>query len=88
MERGASTAFAQTACGDRVKFTTQLEKNYNERRSGLGLTSNGGVIELFTAESGSWTILITMPGGVTCIIGSGEGWEAQRQLPALLGEVS
>ncbi len=39
---GVAPAFAQTACGDRVKFTTQLEKNYNERRSGLGLTSNGG----------------------------------------------
>ncbi len=47
-----------------------------------------GVIELFTAESGSWTILITMPGGVTCMMGSGEGWEDQRKLPALLGEVS
>ena len=85
---GVAPAFAQTACGDRVKFTTQLEKNYNERRSGLGLTSNGGVIELFTAESGSWTILITMPGSVTCVFGSGEDWEHQRKLPALSGEVS
>ena len=85
---GVAPAFAQSFCGDRVKVTAKLEKNYNERRSGLGLGSNGGVIELFTAESGSWTILITMPGSVTCVLGSGEGWEHQRKLPALLGEVS
>ncbi len=85
---GVAPAFAQTLCGDRVKLTAQLEKKYNERRSGLGLVSNGGMIELFTAESGSWTILITMPGAATCVLGSGDGWEHQRKLPALLGEVS
>ena len=85
---GVAPALGQTVCGDRVKLIAQLEKSYNESRSGLGLASNGHVVELYTAVSGSWTILITMPGAATCVLGSGDGWEHQRKLPARLGEVS
>ncbi len=86
---GVAPALGQTVCADRVKLIAQLEKSYDESRSGLGLASNGHVVELYTADSGSWTILITMPGAAaTCVWGSGDGWEHQRKLPALLGEVS
>ena len=85
---GVAPALGQTVCGDRVKLIAQLKKSYDESRSGLGLASNGHVVELYTADSGSWTILITMPGAATCVLGSGDGWEHQRKPPALLGEVS
>ena len=54
----------------------------------MGLASNGAVIELYTADTGTWTMLITKPGGVTCVMGSGEGWEAVLEPKKAAGEVS
>ncbi len=32
------------------------------------------VMELFTSETGSWTILVTRTNGLSCIAASGEDW--------------
>ncbi len=43
----------------------------------MGLANNGGVIEVLSSGSGNtWTIIITMPNGVTCLLAAGEGWES------------
>ena len=81
-------ALAQVACGDHGKMVGYLDRDYKEARSGIGLTSNGAVIELYTARAGSWTLLITKPGGATCMIGSGEAWEAQRKPSPAASKVS
>jgi hypothetical protein len=85
---GSDPAAAQTVCGDRAKMIRHLGDGYKESRSGLGLAANGSVVELFTAETGSWTMLVTVPGGKTCVMGSGEGWEAQQKPTAAVGTVS
>ena len=46
------------------------------------------MVELFTAETGTWTILITMPGGPTCVLGSGQSWEGQIAPEKVVGDVS
>ncbi len=66
---------AQTACGDRAKILTYLADQYSERSVAMGLMSTGKVMELLTSSAGSWTILVTMPGGPTCVIAAGESWE-------------
>lgn len=85
---GATPTSAQTVCGDRSKMVGYLDRDYEEARSGLGLASNGAVVELYTAKTGTWTMLITQPGGKTCVIGSGEGWETQHAPKKLAGEIS
>ena len=71
---------AQTpSCGDRAEILEQLASRYHETRRGIGLAANNGVLEIFAAESGSWTILVTMPGGQTCLIASGDNYEAVRE---------
>jgi hypothetical protein len=70
---GAIPASAQTVCGDRGKLVAYLGKGHKESRTGIGVAANGSVIELYTAETGTWTMLMTMPGGPTCVTGSGEG---------------
>lgn len=83
----SAPAMAQT-CGDRSKMIGFLDRDYQESRSGLGLATSGAVVELFTAKSGTWTMLITRPDGRTCVIGSGEGWENQVAPKKPSGEVS
>jgi len=66
---------AQSICGERSRFLDQLGQHYGERVSAVGLVSNGTLLELMTSEKGSWTILITQPNGVSCVVATGESWE-------------
>ena len=47
----------------------------------MGLANNGGVIEILSSKTGnSWTIILTMPNGTTCMIAAGENWESLPHL--------
>ena len=41
----------------------------------MGLTESGAVLEVLASTVGSWTILITRPDGVSCVVTSGEAWD-------------
>lgn len=77
---------AQTVCGERGKIVGYLSSRYFEQPVSMGLSKNGSVLEVFASEKGTWTILVTRPDGVTCMIASGKAWE---KLPvAVSGRVS
>lgn len=71
-------AFAQSPrqCGDRTQVLNRLAEGYGETRQSLGLGSNNAVIEVFASEeTGTWTITVTLPNGMTCLIASGQAYE-------------
>jgi len=39
------------------------------------LVGNGSVLEVLASKTGSWTILVTQPSGLLCVVASGEAWE-------------
>jgi hypothetical protein len=67
-------AYSQAICGKHAQIARQLESDYSEKRLGLGLASNGAVLEVYTATDGNWTILMTFPDGRSCLMAEGEGW--------------
>lgn len=72
-----SSAAAQTVCAEHAEVVKQLGKQHAETPVALGLSANGGVVEVFSTKDGStWTMVITMPNGVTCMMAAGESWEA------------
>jgi hypothetical protein len=75
----ASPAFAQQAaqCAERPVVLKTLAEKFQEKPVGMGLASNGGIIEVLSqGDAGkTWTILITMPNGMTCLVAAGENWE-------------
>ena len=73
-------AAAQEACGDRADILEKLEKFHSERPQALGLSADGKVLEVLVSPTGSWTMLVSYPGRLTCLVATGEGWE---HLPAL-----
>ncbi len=84
----SSQASAQLACGDRAEVLQHLSEKYQEAPVALGLSSSGGVLEVLSSSvSGSWTILITMPNGTSCMVAAGENWQALPQT-AQLGRAS
>ncbi len=62
-------------CLPREEAVKKLEDGYGERRVGLGVGPSGGAIyELYVADTGTWTILVTRPNGLSCIAASGDSW--------------
>ncbi len=69
-------------CGPHGAVTAHLAEKFNESRTMMGLAANQMVIEVFVnAESGSWTIIVTRPDGVTCLVASGSNADV---IPAAL----
>jgi len=68
-------------CGQRAEVVALLEQTYREARQGAGLARENMVVELYaSAETGTWTILVTLPNGVSCLVASGTDWEGVREL--------
>ncbi len=43
----------------------------------LGLEKRGDVVEIFSSGDGAtWTMVFTRPDGETCLVASGEAWQA------------
>ena len=67
---------ASPVCGDRQKVLARLADKYSEEPVAIGVTANGGVIEVLVAPDGTtWTILFTYPSGPSCLVASGEAWQ-------------
>ncbi len=76
-----SSASAQSACASHEEVKKQLSSAYSEARVAIGLASNGGVVEVFSTDDGaSWTIVMTMPSGMSCVVASGEAWEQTEEV--------
>lgn len=77
----ADAAFGQTQgtalCGDRQEIAARLEAGFGERLAATGLTDSGALLEVLAAPSGSWTLLLTRPGGPACVMATGQGWRAR-----------
>ena len=70
-----SVAEAQIVCGERSTLAEALEKRHSELPVSMGLSSSGAMIEVFASPNGSWTIIMTQPSGLSCLVASGESWE-------------
>ena len=62
-------------CGERTAIMSHLEDGYSEKPIAMGLDAQGRVLEVLAAPSGTWTMLVSTPGGLTCLIASGVAWE-------------
>ena len=83
----ATPAFAQMVCGNHADIEKRLQTGYQEVRTGVGLAGNGGLIELYTSEKGTFTIVLTRPNGMSCLMAVGENWEIVKDPTPVKGEL-
>ena len=77
----ASAAAEPKACSKRTEVISHLAKKFKEAPAALGLASNGGLVEVLTNGNGStWTIILTMPNGISCLVATGEDWQNLAKL--------
>ena len=65
----------QLVCAQHDQVVKWLLKDYAEVPISIGLSSSGAVLEVFASPGGdTWTIVVTMPNGTSCLVANGEGW--------------
>jgi hypothetical protein len=70
----AQAATAQ--CGPRAQIITVLTERFGEAPQSTGLAGTGAIMELFAnAETGSWSFVLTLTDGRSCLMASGEGYD-------------
>lgn len=79
---GASQADAQATrvCLPQANsLVDQLGKHYGEVLTAAGVDAAGNLVQIYSSDTkGTWTIAITVPGGPTCVVSSGEGWTREQ----------
>ena len=76
MAQGAAENGAPVVCDDRTTIVSSLSDDYKETRNSIGLANSGSVVEVFSATDGTWSMIITRPDGISCLIAAGRNWES------------
>jgi len=84
----ATATMAQNMrCADRGEVIEKLQKKYGETRQSIGINRSSGVVETYASqETGTWTILLTLPNGQACMIAAGENYEVVAETLPTSGE--
>ena len=89
-----SVASHPIPCGNRSSIVDQLERIYRETQRSVGVAGNN-VVEVWASDSCvmvsgrnfcySWTILLSNPNGVTCVLESGDAYQTKNHGPLVPG---
>lgn len=75
----SGAVLAAEVCDLYSAVVAHLSDKYGETRTAYGIGTNGEVVEVFENEKkDTWTITVTAPGGLTCLVAAGAGW---RKVP-------
>ena len=65
----------EPVCGVHQDVLEWFKHSYRETPVSIGLAANGTVIEVLKSAEGTWTIVMTQPNGISCLMAAGEGWQ-------------
>ena len=72
----ATPALAERQCAGHTMIADALAKNFSEVRRSIGLAQDNTVMELYASDkTGTWTLTVTMPSGMTCLVAAGSNFE-------------
>src|SRR5262245_23096737 len=75
----AGGAQAERVCGKAGGHPRPAVQEIQEAPVGMGLANNGGLIELLAADRGAtWTLIITLANGPTCLLAAGQDWQPRQ----------
>lgn len=72
----ATTATADPACFDREALVAMLDTDRNERQAVTSIEDRGGIVEVYVAPDGSWSLIAgAQYDGPLCIVATGTKWQ-------------
>jgi predicted methyltransferase len=75
-------AEAKTVCKPRSEMVQILARNFNEHQRAFGLQNDRRVLELYVSAEGTWTAILSMPNGQSCVVAAGEAFTTLPALPS------
>lgn len=82
---GATASALGFMCTSHEKMTDALGGKFGEKRKAIGLVSNSGLMEVYVSEKGTWTVILTNPAKVACIVAAGHSWDEPPSPKELTG---
>jgi hypothetical protein len=73
----SSPAASETeGCSARAEIVNYLSSEIQEAPVAIGMTNDGRLLEILSSRAGgSWTMLVTLPNGISCPVAAGENWQ-------------
>ena len=70
-------AFAQSSplCGPKDEVLAGFAQKYNEIPKSNGVTNGGQLVQILVSETGDWSLLVTHPSGISCLLATGNAWQ-------------
>jgi hypothetical protein len=72
-------------CAPRERMLEIVIDRLGEVRQATGTAGRGATVELFAGPEGTWSILLHLPDGRSCLIANGTGFEATGGLQPARG---
>lgn len=72
----------RAVCKQRSEIIKILGRKFGETQRSFGLQNDSRVLELYASPTGSWTAILTLPSGQSCVVASGEAWTIVPPMPA------
>ena len=71
---------SQNQCNTRNSVLSLLAKKYKEAPVAAGVTNTGGLVEVLSSDGGkTWSIIVSTPQGMSCLVAAGEGWREVKK---------
>ncbi|QFT94947.1 hypothetical protein FIU86_19010 [Roseovarius sp. THAF9] len=87
-----STPAIAANCADRETVVERLAVHYDEQPTAAGLQTTEdkqALVEVWSSrETGTFTVMMTMPDGMTCIVATGTDWHQAAPDAHILGSAS
>lgn len=73
-------------CAQRADLLKQLARKYSEKPVAMGIADSGRLVEVIASDDGStFTVLVTTPDGLSCLMATGQSWQNRFQVAQLPG---
>ncbi len=75
---------ADITCGLHHDIVAQLAGQYQERPVAIGISDNGRLLQvLSSADGATWTVIVTTPQGISCVLATGQSWQSRSEIAFL-----
>ncbi|MGE6782137.1 hypothetical protein ACQKGL_06415 [Ensifer adhaerens] len=68
-------------CAERSEVIAFLARQYREKPAATAQINPQAILEVYAADNGSWTLIVTDVHGRSCVILAGKSWETLPALP-------
>jgi hypothetical protein len=71
------------SCAPRSEIVQALAAENKEQPVAVGTADHGMRVEVFANADGAWTLLVTLPNGISCLMNGGTDWQLVPRVAAV-----